>query len=109
MTSAQLPAPRTLGVRRLIGYLTIAATLPYLTLKLVWIGGGPLRPWIFVVGYGGFTAQGIGLTGAYARDRWATVFHGRTCDGAPGATRQVQMAGGLIAAMTGLVRLTDSR
>lgn len=39
--------------------------------------GGPIEPWVYVMVYGGFIGQGVGLMAAfvlYARDRWPAVF-----------------------------------
>ncbi|WP_067486015.1 hypothetical protein [Actinomadura hibisca] len=52
-----------------------------------------LRGWVFVMVYGGFSVQGIGLVTTfvlYARARWPHVFALRAADLAQGATRPVQ-------------------
>lgn len=39
--------------------------------------GGPIEPWVYLMVYGGFIGQGVGLMAAfvlYARDRWPAVF-----------------------------------
>jgi hypothetical protein len=78
----------------------IAVTMPIATAGSLFTptfeGGGPLRPWVFVLVYGGFTAQGVGLSAAfaaYARERWAWVFRSRTSEGTPGPTREIQRFG----------------
>ncbi|MEU7739702.1 hypothetical protein [Nonomuraea sp. NPDC049158] len=43
----------------------------------VFVTGGPIAPWVYMMVYGGFIGQGVGLIVAfvlYARNRWPVVF-----------------------------------
>ncbi|MEU8250414.1 hypothetical protein [Nonomuraea sp. NPDC048916] len=63
------------------GLLTIVVVMVPLGVLLEGTGifstGGPIEPWVYMMVYGGFVAQGVGLTVAfalYSRDRWPTAF-----------------------------------
>ncbi|WP_052423933.1 hypothetical protein [Nonomuraea candida] len=54
---------------------------------------GPIEPWVYVMVYGGFAGQGIGLMAAfvlYARDRWPAVFTTAADAPFPSPTRPFQ-------------------
>jgi hypothetical protein len=85
-------------------WVTIAACVPYLALKAVWVSGATagfgdlamaadptlhlanaitfaLDLWVYVLVYGGFTGQAVGLAGGfvlYTRRRWPELFRLRT-------------------------------
>ncbi|MFG1949203.1 hypothetical protein [Nonomuraea sp. NPDC048826] len=55
--------------------------------------GGPIEPWVYVMVYGGFIGQGVGLMAAfvlYARDRWPGVFATAVGHPYPSLTRSFQ-------------------
>ncbi|QFY06962.1 hypothetical protein GBF35_09925 [Nonomuraea phyllanthi] len=74
--------------------------------------GGPIKPWIFMMVYGGFIVQGVALMTAfalYSRDRWPGVFTTPVRHPFPSATRPFQtvVAWGalLVAGPIGVLRL----
>lgn len=55
---------------------------------------GPIQPWVFMVVYSGFVAQGVGLMisfALYARDRWAHVLTASVADRPATATLPFQV------------------
>ncbi|WP_346115107.1 hypothetical protein [Nonomuraea maheshkhaliensis] len=57
------------------------------------LGGGPIAPWIYLMVYGGFVGQAVGLMIAfvlYARDRWPGVFTTAVNHPFPSPTRPLQ-------------------
>ncbi|WP_119729392.1 hypothetical protein [Thermomonospora amylolytica] len=57
--------------------------------------GSSLYGWVYLMVYGGFTLQAVGLTAAfvfYARERWSEVFRIRTAELPTGPTRPLQTA-----------------
>ncbi|GAA3216625.1 hypothetical protein [Nonomuraea helvata] len=75
---------------------TVIVTVPIMVLGgglSVFETGGPIEPWIYMMVYGGFIAQGAGLMVAfalYSRDRWPHVFTTRLDQPFASATRSFQ-------------------
>ncbi|MEU0566570.1 hypothetical protein ABZ297_14420 [Nonomuraea sp. NPDC005983] len=93
----------------------VVATMPIALLVegiSMFATGGPIEPWVYMMVYGGFIGQGVGLMAAfvlYARDRWPVAF--TTALGHPFVSRtrafQTVVARGalLVGAVIGATRL----
>ncbi|MBF8185855.1 hypothetical protein ITP53_08885 [Nonomuraea sp. K274] len=100
-----------------IGLLSeIVVTLPLSTLvygpTLFSAAAGPIQPWVYLMVYGGFIVQGVGLMTVFAlhaRERWPGVFTTRVDHAFASPTRSFQtvVARGafLVAALVGGVRI----
>lgn len=68
--------PLWVGIGLLANILASAPISVLVEGSAIFAGGGPIAPWIYMMVYGGFIGQGIGLMAAfalYARDRWPHV------------------------------------
>ncbi|MCK2221467.1 hypothetical protein MF672_047840 [Actinomadura sp. ATCC 31491] len=90
----------------------VAVTTPLALLThggAVFAGGSPVRPWVYLMVYGGFIVQGLALMTAfvlYARERWPFAF-ARFPFAGPAAPLHAVVARGvlLVAGVLGAVRL----
>ncbi|MFI6742399.1 hypothetical protein ACIBI9_56650 [Nonomuraea sp. NPDC050451] len=97
----------------LLAVVTVTAPIMVLTGGLaVFETGGAIEPWIYMMVYGGFVVQGVGLMTAfvlYSRDRWPGAFTTRIDHAFAGPTRSFQtvVAWGalLVAGPLGAVKL----
>ncbi|MFC5831357.1 hypothetical protein [Nonomuraea insulae] len=97
----------------LLSVVVVTAPIIVATAGMAAFSGGPIEPWVYMMVYGGFMGQGVGLMVAftlYARDRWPVVFTAAPPDQRPGPTRSLQevMAWGALmaAVVVGGVRLS---
>ncbi|MGR6923016.1 hypothetical protein ACU635_52930 [[Actinomadura] parvosata] len=77
----------------LLSVLIVSMPVVIATSGLGAFEGGPIRSWIYLMVYGGFMVQGIGLMAAfalYARDRWPAAFTTATGRPFPSLTRPLQ-------------------
>ncbi|TDC88466.1 hypothetical protein E1292_45660 [Nonomuraea deserti] len=61
----------------LLSVVIVTAPILVASTGLAVFSGGPIEPWVYMMVYGGFVGQGIGLMtvfALYARDRWPGVF-----------------------------------
>ncbi|MEV0617818.1 hypothetical protein AB0I81_31160 [Nonomuraea sp. NPDC050404] len=98
----------------LLSVVVVAAPIVMATAGLT-VFDGPIEPWVYLMVYGGFMAQGIGLMAAfvlYARDRWPGVFTTATNAVFPSPTRPLQRflawAAAVVAVAIGGVRLVSA-
>lgn len=92
----------------LLSVVVVTAPIIVVTAGTAVFSGGPIEPWVYMMVYGGFMGQGVGLMAAfalYARDRWPVVFIAAL----PRPTRSLQevMAWGalLVAVVIGGIKL----
>ncbi|MEV0378822.1 hypothetical protein [Nonomuraea sp. NPDC050643] len=77
----------------LLSVVAVSAPIVVAVAGLEVFGGGVIEPWVYLMVYGGFIGQGIGLMTAfalYSRDRWPAVFTTPAGLAFPSPTRSFQ-------------------
>ncbi|MEV0997500.1 hypothetical protein [Nonomuraea sp. NPDC050202] len=77
----------------LLSVIVVTAPIVVAAAGTAAFSGGPIAPWVYMMVYSGFLAQGVGLMAAfalYARDRWPAAFTTATGLPFPSPTRPLQ-------------------